>query len=1113
MAVSGFQSVSGTGTAPSPSASGFGTFGSTDASSTTGFASFKDSNGQTVDSLLQIAQAHGGAVAQAANELVHPTTSILSTIGHDLKNAFQGFVNTISIPSEVVAGALSANYTIKQAMDLHILPDQVIFGSQEKGQSIMKKIGNFVVRTATDVLLDPLTYVTFGAGSGSLFGAAAREGITLADETTGVLTKEGVAQLDYLKKVARQQTGLQSALAAGGAEAAAQLPARLKTFQEIKTLEAGGSIAPEVAGMGKDELKRLLNETIDSPLNPDFAKVALSNVLAKNPALTSTLLDQGGVKFFGQSILSGQRIHSVIQMIPGMTWLDQRTEQSRLALASLFNPDIQGFRQANGATQFVRMPPEFMEFQNKASDLVDYMKEERVKNMARIMKANNIDPNTSGQFFMASIENGVMPADPILSRAYKQLLGYNDQELQYLRGAGIPISNLDQHAPHVLVNSGLKILPFRMPPSMKVGAALERTMEGGLFGSSANEVGRLKDELSALEKGTPEYAAKEQSVTSAAEAHQKFLDAQPEWEKAVLEGNKKIINDAVAETKRTGFEIFDDNFFTASIARSMSNVRAGTMKQLVDSLGSNFARKSGEAPEGWVGLDMSRFRNHNEKLVKQGLADSQLVFHPAVAKKIESFTSSMYADEGMHSFLTAFDKLQNVWKASVTSIFPAFHGRNAISNVLLNYNDIGLEALNPVTHGMAAQMIELDYRMNGLMKDSLAGSEQAKTDIHDLMTKDMFTDSHGYKWSYGELRSVVKKNNIALRDNIVGQVDVARTPKEMMDALMPESFLSSIGNKKVPLGINPLSQDFKPYVIGRKFGNAVEGQARLVNFLTNLRKTGDVQLATARTKQFLFDYQNLTAFERTVMKRLIPFYTFTRKNIEAQAKTLMTNPGRTAAQLTSLTNLGDAISGQQLTQAQNDALPDWVKSGINILASKNGSKVTVLQSLGTPIEQPFQALVPNQLLSSVSPYIRLPVELGSGYDFFQQKPLSDVTNATALKNAPDFIKKFVGFTQVSFTNKAGQKVEYNVALDPKRLYLILNLPITSRVLSGLKQIQAADVSTQQKTLQQLIGIRPFAFDLEQESAKRQKEMESKLETLLSQAGVGYQLQRFVPQQQ
>ncbi len=1025
---------------------------------------FKKTENNSVQQLLDLANSHGGAVSQAAQELVHPTTSILSTIGNDLKNTFSAFVDTISIPSEAVAGLLSSKYNVSQAIAKHLRPSDVIWGLQGSNQTTMQKVGSFLVRGATDILLDPLTYI-----GEPIWGIGAVSKITVGENVLTLSKDSGMASLDYLKKVERQSSGLQSAMTLGG-DTAKLLPNRLKTFKEIKAIEAGGKIPLEVMTMGKDELHKLLSTTMDSPLNPDFSKQALAKVLTTHPQLTNTLVDKGGFKLVGKTILSAQRIRSVNKLIPGMTWLDNATSQTRLAIGSLFNPAITGFTDAKGGTTFMRIPPEFTDYVRKTENLASALNDKRLLNMRAILKANKIDANMSGQFFMAAAENAYMPADKTLQNAYKQLLGYNENELKYLRSMGIPITRLENHVPHILVDSGAKVLPFKLPPSTKVVAAMHRTLEGSIFQIDKAQM--------------------------------------PAWEKAVLTGNKSIISDTIAQTKRDGFNIFEDNFFKASIARSMNNVRAGTMKQFIDALAGKFASKADEAPAGWVGINVGKYKAENEYLARVGMEASQLKFHPAIAKKIENFTTSVYGDVGTQNLLKSYDSLLSSWKASVTSIFPAFHGRNAISNVFLNFNDIGLHSIDPQVNALSSQIIYHDAKLNGLMVDAHklgTVGDGAKTEISNMLTKKIFTDVHGYDWSFGELRSVIKNNDIALKDNIVGQVDVSLSTEDMINALMPKGFTKGYYKGFV----NPLDKNFTPYKWGRKVGNYIEGQARLVNFLTNLRKTGDVSLATARTKQFLFDYNYLTPFEKNFMRRIIPFYSFTRKNLEAQIHTFVTSPGRTAAQLTALTTLGDVIAGQKLTPKQQKALPNWVKDGIDILASKKGQQVTVLGSLGTPIEQPFQYFHANQILSSVSPFIRLPVELGSGFNFFQGKPISDITNAAALKNFPAIIKDYVGYTDVSFIDKHGKKVNMQIALNPERLHLILNMPYSSRVMSAMKQMQSQNVAGQAKLLQQIIGIRPYSFNLDVQEQKKTRAMQQKLENLLSHAGVGYNLTRFI----
>ena len=143
------------------------------------FSGFGASNNAlTVDDLLNVAKAQGGAVARVAEELTHPEVSMLSTMSEGLKRAFGGFVDVISAPNQIVAGMISSKHTIKQAVENNVNVSDVILGKESKSLSKTEKAGSFIARLAIDVLADPLTYVTFGASRGILGLSAAQKAIS-----------------------------------------------------------------------------------------------------------------------------------------------------------------------------------------------------------------------------------------------------------------------------------------------------------------------------------------------------------------------------------------------------------------------------------------------------------------------------------------------------------------------------------------------------------------------------------------------------------------------------------------------------------------------------------------------------------------------------------------------------------------------------------------------------------------------------------------------------------------------------------------------------------------------------------------------------------------------
>jgi hypothetical protein len=102
----------------------------------------------STEGLLALARERGGSVGEIAEELTHHNRSILSTVSDGFKNAFKGFVDVVSIPGQIVAGALSPTKTIGEAIDQNIAVSDVIFGEKNPNATTMQKVGSFVVRTA-----------------------------------------------------------------------------------------------------------------------------------------------------------------------------------------------------------------------------------------------------------------------------------------------------------------------------------------------------------------------------------------------------------------------------------------------------------------------------------------------------------------------------------------------------------------------------------------------------------------------------------------------------------------------------------------------------------------------------------------------------------------------------------------------------------------------------------------------------------------------------------------------------------------------------------------------------------------------------------------------------
>lgn len=1040
---------------------------------------------ETPEGLLELARMQGGSIGQVAEEMADPTRGILSTIGNGFKNAFKGFVDVISVPGQIVAGAISSEYTMGQAIKENINPSDIIFGTEtDPTASLMKKTGSFVTRLAVDVLLDPLTYVTFGVGSGI------KQTLYLTDD------------LVKLGKFGSKQVGDKVALSSEGIELYNK--AVNSQLEGLKATALKNSAAKELEG---EALDTFLNKTINANLNTDMIKQGMSRLIAKNPALVETMLDKGGIKVFGQSILSGYRVSKAIQAIPGMTIADHLTQPLRNTFYSLFN---------NQYTITGRIPDEVFDTMQKWKDIGESVKSDMLTNVTTLWKNFKITQQED-EFIRASVELGQIPTDPKnaevwakirygddyttgmdlsvrpeLDDAYKAYKGMTKKNIKELWGAGIRVSNMDNYVPHFLLDEKVKTIPFSLPPSY-VAKASKQANIAKFIPKATDQTGTLGQ----FEK--PLIGDMDKLGLTKDEASGKITD---------ISGREfERVRASVEDARTIGIE-FDPGAISTAIKGSLDVIKATTLKHMITDVASKAGIPESLARPGWVPVTIKGLKDERidfGKFVTTAKGE-QLYFHPETAKRLSEFFGSVINDEATNTLLKQYDKVQNIWKAGVTSIFPAFHGRNAISNVFLNYLDIGREALNPTNHVFSAKLMNSNRKVNNLIGKIGSGkATPAELDeYHNLMTEIVLTDKTGFKWSYGELREALKRNNVAFNRNITNAADVNKTESSIFEDLFPKKTVKRAVGKTVAA----------PFKFGQEvIGTGLEEYSRIINFTSNLRKTGDPALSAQRTKQFLFDYSNLTKFEKTFLRRVIPFYTFTRKNLELQIKTLTTSPGRTSQQLSAIRTLGDVMAGDKLSEEEYNVLPDWIKGGTNILRSKQGSTISLIGSLGTPIEQPFQQFQTGQMLGSVSPLLRVPVELMSGYSFFHGKGLSDVTNAAGYKNAPEAVKKLIGFQEVKGKRPDGSSFTWYVSLRPEMMHLIGNTPVTGRVLSSIKQMQNEDVSGQDRLLQQIIGLRPYSFDLEQESFKKAREEKKQLEELLKRAGVIAEFKKtFIPKE-
>ena len=283
-------------------------------------------------------------------------------------------------------------------------------------------------------------------------------------------------------------------------------------------------------------------------------------------------------------------------------------------------------------------------------------------------------------------------------------------------------------------------------------------------------------------------------------------------------------------------------------------------------------------------------------------------------------------------FLNLFDKYQTIWKMWNTVINPGFHVQNAASNAFAGFLGDGATAVDP-------------RKLN------------TAKNIFDNVTPDKRMKFGDVELTHSQIKELARKHGIL--DNTFFQADLAK----------------SFGDKGVLAGLgvkgefDPTDMNhFKPYEIGGNVGAKIEGTQRLAMFINRINSGETIEQAVDSVNKYLFDYSDLTDFEKNVMKRVLPFYTFMRKNLPLTLEQMLTNPKVYQRTDKTLNNI-ELISGDEYVPDYNRT--EFRRDHTQLPFTVDGS------TFGVNLQLPYQQLdriSPNRLLGQSTPLAKIPYE-------------------------------------------------------------------------------------------------------------------------------------------
>jgi len=398
-------------------------------------------------------------------------------------------------------------------------------------------------------------------------------------------------------------------------------------------------------------------------------------------------------------------------------------------------------------------------------------------------------------------------------------------------------------------------------------------------------------------------------------------------------------------------------------------------------------------------------------------------------------------EESIGQIAKTIDAVNDIWKVSVTSVFPAFHVRNYVSNIFNNF---------------VAGLSNPKYYFDSL--EFMKGSGELTPKF-----KKFFSDQN--------IKTFEEARRFLNYDGVTGAgqfaVDVGPT------------YLRLLGKE----GKNLSNARY----LGRKVGTFIEDQGRLAHYFWQMSKGAKHDEALKSVNKFLFDYSNLTPFEAETLKRLMPFYTWSRKNVPLQIEQLLKQPTKYKGVLDTLR----AFKGE-LTDEEKKYLPDYIQSGLGIgLGAGPTGEQQIVTGLDLPLEDLEKAVSPLKTAGDlVNPLAKAVMEFPAEYSLYYGKKFQETP---AYATTQKFIAEFPGIGQFLNAKESVSKtgtVTYEV--DPKKMYLLKM--VAGRLVSSGEKMFDERQGLLARTLNLLTGVKVVSPDLE-------KEKERKLWKLLEELGL------------
>lgn len=636
-----------------------------------------------------------------------------------------------------------------------------------------------------------------------------------------------------------------------------------KTFDDLKAIEAWHI---------QEELRFMRNELMQSDPGRRIPIVETGPV---GPAeMTGEWIAEGSTfPYWYQEVFSGTSSDRLIRAIDSLLENPDYRQRSQIA-NELWELARERLSQGYVDRVYGRIPPDekFVELLGWQQEIADDLRRAAtVQERERIVRTWEERMRTE----VHKVEVPVLKqAPPQVQELIAEMRAWNEMATQRLEAAGIPVTRFEhddiQYLAHRITPEARKILAGEADPNLWTESHVRQVLDVDVRDRHLQRR-TLRDmtiqeanEWFMEQHGVPLFIddpaiATTMRVVSAEKAatSAEFLRSvteNPSWARRVSyrvqEGETLA---SIAEKLGTSVDELVERNPSLGQLRAMKGTQTSFTEFMSDlqprEHGIDVLRV-GDAPAGWRSIEGKRFGDFTDGFV----------FEPEVAKDLQGYIRLIDPDE-LNVILSYYDRYMNIWKMNALAWYPGYHFRNVVGNILNNW---------------------------------AAGVKDPRV-----------YEAAFWAWRGREGGAIKLPNKVTLPD---GRVTDTLTYRELADLAARHGArgrgqYATVSDMMSESGIRQRTW-YSPFTIGGRSPSdyafmvqeAQEDWTRMAHFLDRLLKGDTPREAAASVRKYLFDYTEygLTEFERTTMRRLVPFYTWTRNNLPLQLELLFTRPGYAA---------------------------------------------------------------------------------------------------------------------------------------------------------------------------------------------------------------------------